>query len=75
MAHNLDMTNGRANMAFIGNRNDIWHRLGQQMTANQSIDDWARAAGLNWEAVKVPAIASLSSGRLALETRSELATA
>jgi phage/plasmid-like protein (TIGR03299 family) len=63
MAHNIDMTNGRANMAFIGNRNDIWHRLGQQMPANASIDDWARQAGLNWEAIKVPAIASLNGAQ------------
>jgi phage/plasmid-like protein (TIGR03299 family) len=63
MSHNIDISNGRANIAFTGSRNDIWHRLGQQMTANQSIDDWARAAGLNWEAIKVPAIASLNGAQ------------
>jgi phage/plasmid-like protein (TIGR03299 family) len=63
MAHNIDMTNGRANIAFAGSRNDIWHRLGQQMQPGQSIDNWAREAGLNWEAIKVPAIASLSGSQ------------
>jgi phage/plasmid-like protein (TIGR03299 family) len=63
MAHNIDMTNGRANIAFAGARADIWHRLGQQMQPGQSIDDWAREAGLNWEAIKVPAIASLSGSQ------------
>jgi phage/plasmid-like protein (TIGR03299 family) len=63
MAHNIDMTNGRANIAFSGARADIWHRLGQQMQPGQSIDDWAREAGLNWEAIKVPAIASLSGSQ------------
>jgi phage/plasmid-like protein (TIGR03299 family) len=60
MAHNIDMSNNRANMAFLGSRNDIWHRLGQQMQADMSTDDWAKAAGLGWEAIKVPAIAALS---------------
>lgn len=59
--HNIDMTGGRANIAFRGSRNDIWHRLGQEMQAGMSIDQWATNAGLNWEAVKVPAIAFLNS--------------
>jgi hypothetical protein len=31
MSHNIDMTGGRYNMAFTGDRKDIWHRHGQQM--------------------------------------------
>lgn len=60
MAHNLDMTNGRANMAFIGKRGDIWHGLGQEMEPGQTVEQWAAAAGLGWRAVKVPAFASLA---------------
>jgi phage/plasmid-like protein (TIGR03299 family) len=63
MAHNIDMTNGRANIAFLGSRNDVWHRLGQEMQAGMTIDQWATAAGLNWDAIKVPAIASLEGAR------------
>jgi len=59
MAHEIDMTNGRANVAFLGSRNDVWHRLGQEMLAGASMDEWANQAGLGWEAVKVPAIAAL----------------
>jgi phage/plasmid-like protein (TIGR03299 family) len=59
MAHALDMTNGRANIAFLGSRDDIWHRMGQEMAPGQSIETWAASAGLGWNAVKVPAIASL----------------
>ena len=59
MAHQIDMTNGKPAIAFLGNRNDIWHRLGTGMKPGQSIDIWAQAAGLNWQAVKVPALASL----------------
>ena len=63
MAANIDMTNGRANMAFMGSRNDIWHRMGQEMASGMTIDQWATAAGLGWEAVKVPAIAALEGAR------------
>lgn len=55
MAHNIDMTNDRANVAFLGSRNDIWHRLGQEMKPDMSIAEWAKAAGLEWSAIKVPA--------------------
>lgn len=57
--HNIDMTNARANIAFLGSRNDIWHRLGQEMLPGMDSAAWAKAAGLEWEAIKVPAIASL----------------
>jgi phage/plasmid-like protein (TIGR03299 family) len=60
MAHNLDMTNGRANIAFLGSKSDVWHHLGQEMQPGMTIDQWARAAGLDWNAIKVPAIADLS---------------
>lgn len=60
MAHNIDMTNGRANIAFLGSREDVWHRLGQEMAPGQTIEEWAAAAGLNWHAVKVQAVAVLA---------------
>ena len=60
MSANLDMSNGRANIAFLGSRNDIWHKMGQQMAAGQSIEDWASAAGLGWSAIKVPAVVALN---------------
>lgn len=63
MSHNLDMTNGRANIAFLGSVNDVWHRMGHEMKDGMTIDAWAKAAGLDWEAVKVPAIASLEGAR------------
>lgn len=59
MAHNIDMSNNRANMAFTGDRGAIWHGLGSQMQPGQSLQSWATAAGLDWTAIKVPAIAAL----------------
>ncbi len=63
MAHNIDMTNDRANIAFRGLRTDVWHRLGQEMQAGMSIDQWAVAAGLEWTAIKVPALAALAGAQ------------
>jgi len=59
--HNIDMTNDRANIAYLGSRNNVWHKLGQEMEEGQSLETWAVQAGLNWQAVKVPAYADLSS--------------
>jgi phage/plasmid-like protein (TIGR03299 family) len=64
MAHEIDMTNGRANIAFLGSRKDVWHRLGQEMQPGQSLETWAQMAGLGWQAVKVPSYASLPDGRM-----------
>src|SRR5215831_605895 len=61
MAHEIDMTNGRANIAYLGSRNDVWHRLGTEMKPGMNIATWAKAAGLEWSAVKVPAIVHLTS--------------
>lgn len=55
MAHNLEMKDGKASIAFLGNRNDIWHRMGQEMNDGMSIETWAKEAGLDWEAAKMPA--------------------
>ena len=60
MSANLDMSNSRANIAFLGSRNDIWHKMGQEMLPGQSIDAWANAAGLGWSAIKVPALVALN---------------
>lgn len=63
MAHNIDMTHNRANMAFMGSRKDVWHGLGQAMESGMTIEQWAAAAGLNWSAIKVPVIADLSGSQ------------
>jgi phage/plasmid-like protein (TIGR03299 family) len=60
MAHNIDMTNDRANIAFLGSRKDVWHHMGLEMLPGQSLAEWAKQAGLDWTALKVPAIAALS---------------
>lgn len=50
MAHALDLSNNRENMAYIGET--PWHGLGQSMEAGKTVDQWRVAAGLDWEAIK-----------------------
>lgn len=54
MAHELDMSNNQANMAFIGNRSEIWHGLGQELTKDASIETWKTQAGFDWQIDHTP---------------------
>jgi phage/plasmid-like protein (TIGR03299 family) len=60
MSANLDQSNGRYNIAFLGSRKSVWHHNGQEMLSGQTIEQWAVAAGLNFKVIKVPAIAALT---------------
>jgi phage/plasmid-like protein (TIGR03299 family) len=62
MSANLDTSNGRVNMAFTGDRNDIWHREGTQLQPGMSIEQWATAAGLKWHSESTPVFARLPDG-------------
>lgn len=58
---------GKANIAFMGDRKSIWHRLGNQMETGMSIEQWAKAAGLDWEAVMVPAFMQINDEMIAID--------
>ena len=60
MAHNIENRDGVYSFAFTGERSEIWHRLGQELDASATRDEWLRAAGLTYRVEKVPAIASLN---------------
>lgn len=48
MAHMIDMSNGRANIAFT---NEVpWHGLGIPMRKGQPLEEWRIEAGLTWQA-------------------------
>jgi len=64
MSHDLAFRDGRNSFAFTGDRSNIWHRLGQAIAPDQSIDEWAVAAGLDFEAVLLPAYAELNGRRI-----------
>lgn len=52
MAHLIDMTSGRANMAYVGET--PWHGLGQELSKGASIDQWRVEAGLDWHVGRTP---------------------
>lgn len=52
MAHMIDMSNGRANMAYVGAK--PWHGLGSMLTEGASIETWTEEAGMDWEIVSTP---------------------
>ncbi len=52
MSHNLDFSTGKPAMAYTGQQ--PYHRLGEQLQPNQPIDDWVKAAGLDWEIQMLP---------------------
>lgn len=56
MAAEIDMSNGRANIAFAGSRNAIWHGLGQELSGDADLDVWTREAGMNWDIEYSPVI-------------------
>lgn len=47
MAHEIDMSNGRANMAYVGEK--PWHGLGQQLTPDAPLAVWEVEAGMDFE--------------------------
>lgn len=54
MSAEIDMSNGRANIAYIGQR--PWHGLGADMPDGADLDQWRIAAGLNWEVEEKPVL-------------------
>lgn len=52
MAHEIDFSNNRANMAYVGNV--PWHGLGKQLTENEPIETWTREAGFDWSIKRAP---------------------
>lgn len=57
MAHEIEMINGKAQMAYAG---DLpWHGLGTRVPDDLTPEQMLEAAGLNWEVEKVEAFAKV----------------
>jgi phage/plasmid-like protein (TIGR03299 family) len=54
MAHEIDLSNNRANIAFLGSRQKIWHGLGTELTEDAPLEVWKVEAGLDWEVKESP---------------------
>lgn len=50
MAHMIDESNGRANIAWIGER--PWHGMGTEMPEGADLDQWRVAAGLDYSVLR-----------------------
>jgi phage/plasmid-like protein (TIGR03299 family) len=55
MGHEIDMSNGRENVAYIGSKSDVWHHLGNEMPENAPEAAWLKAAGLGHRCELSPA--------------------
>jgi phage/plasmid-like protein (TIGR03299 family) len=74
MAHELEMINGAAQMAYAGET--PWHGLGVKVSNDLTPDQMLQAAGLDWTVEKVPAFANIDGkqvdiGRSALVRNSD----
>lgn len=70
MAHELDLTNDRANMAYVGEV--PWHGLGKELTADSDLDTWRVEAGMEWNLERSPVIYTAQDGLRAMAGRSIL---
>ena len=53
MSHEIDLSNDRANIAYVG---DVpWHGLGSELQKGASIEEWQQAAGMNFVLKSYPA--------------------
>jgi len=52
MAHEIDMSNGRENMAYVGANGTPWHGLGNSIEKGASIEELMEAAGLAWRVLQ-----------------------
>ncbi len=48
MSHLIETTNGKSDIAFVGQK--PWHGLGQELTADAPIEVWQKEANLDWSA-------------------------
>ena len=74
MSANIDTSNGRQNIAYLGSRKDVWHHLGNEMKPGMSVADWRVQSGLGWEAVMLPAYTEIpGKGMIKVEDQYHIA--
>ena len=64
MAHELEMINGAAQMAYVGET--PWHGLGVKVSNDLTPEQMLQAAGLDWSVAKVPAFANINGEQVAI---------
>lgn len=61
MSHEITVRrSGKAEMAYVGEK--PWHGLGQELAKGASIDEWKKAAGMDWSVERTAVEYTLPSG-------------
>lgn len=68
--HALDMTAGKPAIAYRGEL--PWHGLGEQITANMSLEQMMSAAALDWSVLELPALYSFKDTVMEAKNRKAL---
>lgn len=66
MAHELEIVNGEANMAYVGET--PWHGLGKRVPADVSPEQMLKAANLDWTVEKRPLFYNTKTGPILTKT-------
>ena len=64
MAHEIEMVNGVAQMAYVGQV--PWHGLGMKVPADLSPTQMLEVAGLDWSVEKIPAFSTINGQQVAI---------
>lgn len=56
MAHEIDMSNGRANIGYVRSGGVPWHGLGFDVDADAPLDEWRVKCGFDWEVKKAQSV-------------------
>lgn len=64
MAHEIDMSNNRANMAYAAGSATPWHRLGFAVDPSASTEEWAKQGGLGFTVERSPVLFQLPGSEL-----------
>ena len=64
MAHEIEMVNGVAQMAYVGQV--PWHGLGMKVPADLSPTQMLEIAGLDWSVEKIPAFSTINGQQVAI---------
>ena len=65
MAHELEMVDGEAQMAYRASQGKPWHRLGNPVSDDMTPVEMMRAAGVDWEVEKVPSFIDFNGKQVA----------
>lgn len=54
MSHDINVTNGKASIAYVGANGAPWHGLGQPLTAGATLEQWRAEAGMLFDIERKP---------------------